>query len=148
MSLIDTFDFSKNNGELPPSLLPLPLGNEEKGKGLVWVVHQEERSPIFSLSPPRCIFSFFASIPKGIEVLFDRERMVSREGKKVFLIFRSGETFRSSPKEEERRIANIQSLLFVREKLCRQGERTFSVLCTVGFSYCAKNIRMYVCGLA
>ncbi len=110
------------------------------------MVHQEEGSPIFSLSPPRCIFSFLPPFPRELRSFPIARGWCRGKEKKVFLIFRSGETFRSSPKEEEeRRIANIQSLLFVREKLCRQGERTLSVLCTVGFSYCAKKqgIRMW-----
>ncbi len=146
-----TFQKIMGNSSFSSSTSPWQRRERER-IGLGGASRGEE--PDFLSLPPRCIFSFLPPFPRELRSFPIARGWRRGKEKKVFLIFRSGETFRSSPKEEEeRRIANIQSLLFVREKLCRQGVKTFSVLCTVGFSYCAKkqgirmwytNVRMWV----
>ena len=90
---------------------------------------RREEPDFLSLSFP-LHFLLFASIPKGIEVLSDRERMVSWEGKKSFSYFSIGGNF-SFVSERRRRKAHCKhpkSFVRTREALSSRRE---DPLCTM-----------------
>ena len=129
-SLIDTFDFSKKiMGNFLLLFFHFPLATKRKGKDWFgWCI--KRRGARFSLSSSPLHFLLFASIPKGIEVLSDRERMASWEGKKSFSYFSIGGNF-SFVSERRRRKAHCKhpkSFVRTRETLSSRRE---DLLCTM-----------------